>query len=275
MSSSLSPTDHLSGATSVIRPESGKQRWADYEDDDASTDISSDRDSLEPTSSIGDEALSCEDTCSVCSWEHGAQEWLLPAQQWQEQQPLQEHKEQHRQKKHQKQKKQKQEQQQQLIPTPCQHVASEQPVIANQHSAEKSEVMSSPPSKNGIKETAVMIRNMPRAFARKDVIATLNNLGFKDTFDVVFLPMTVTCSANFGYVFVNFFEMHHADELTRVLQGSRFSSTDADNCCEVTPAKDHGRSNLARHLRRYNAKHNSMPTDVFSNISDRPHDLFE
>eukprot|EP00927_Polykrikos_kofoidii_P002284 TRINITY_DN1087_c0_g1_i1.p1 TRINITY_DN1087_c0_g1~~TRINITY_DN1087_c0_g1_i1.p1 ORF type:complete len:619 (+),score=85.40 TRINITY_DN1087_c0_g1_i1:56-1858(+) len=70
--------------------------------------------------------------------------------------------------------------------------------------------------------TTLMIRNIPNRCSQSDFIAELEELGFAETFDFLYLPVDKGTLANVGYAFVNFIDAASARRCMRVFQNHRF-----------------------------------------------------
>jgi len=64
-------------------------------------------------------------------------------------------------------------------------------------------------------ETTVMVRNLPLSFTRPELEEVLNDEGFREQYNFIYLPAKLTTGAAFGYAFVNFVT---AEEATRFLK---------------------------------------------------------
>jgi len=63
----------------------------------------------------------------------------------------------------------------------------------------------------------MMVRNIPNRYAQKDFVKEFESLGFKDTFNFLYLPMDKKTHCNVGYCFVNFVNHHWAARCAEVM----------------------------------------------------------
>jgi len=73
------------------------------------------------------------------------------------------------------------------------------------------------------KITTVMIRNVPYAYTIAELEQDLQNAGFGQCFDLLYLPMKRNQGKNLGFAFVNFVLPEHVIEFKKVFQGHVFS----------------------------------------------------
>jgi len=71
--------------------------------------------------------------------------------------------------------------------------------------------------------TTIMIRNIPNRYTRKMLMDELDTLGFKDTYDFIYVPMDRNTHWNVGYAFVNFMEEESATRCMEKLTDYHFS----------------------------------------------------
>jgi hypothetical protein len=70
--------------------------------------------------------------------------------------------------------------------------------------------------------TTLMIRNIPNHYTQRQLINELDDLGFKGTFDFLYIPLDKGTMSNVGYAFVNFVEPEWADRCMTAFQNYRF-----------------------------------------------------
>lgn len=75
-------------------------------------------------------------------------------------------------------------------------------------------------------DTTMMVRNLPNEYTRARFMASLDDLGFRGSYDFVYLPIDKATHWNVGYAFVNFLDADVAERCKRELTGHRFPSTD-------------------------------------------------
>jgi len=79
-------------------------------------------------------------------------------------------------------------------------------------------------SRNGCEKiTTLMIRNLPNQYNRELFMQELDETGFKDRYDFVYLPIDNATSCNVGYAFVNFQEASDAVLCVNKFQGRQFA----------------------------------------------------
>jgi RNA recognition motif-containing protein len=66
--------------------------------------------------------------------------------------------------------------------------------------------------------TTLMIRNIPNQYAQKDFIQELDSLGFKGTYNFLYIPVDKKSAASCGYGFINFIDHHWAAKCASVFQ---------------------------------------------------------
>jgi len=70
--------------------------------------------------------------------------------------------------------------------------------------------------------TTLMIRNIPNHYTQRQLINELDDLGFKGTFDFLYIPLDKGTMSNVGYAFVNFVEPEWAERCMAAFQNYRF-----------------------------------------------------
>jgi len=143
---------------------------------------------------------------------------------------------------------------------------------------------SSPSAKEGLEQTAssfscgptvgagtdsgksqcltVMLRNVPPAFGRSDLLAFLDGNGFGRRYDFVYLPVDFTHNLGLGYALVGLVDHESARAVMQSLQGLCFPSTCGSFHCEASWSEPH--RGLAGHIERYRnspVMHPSMPDE--------------
>mmetsp|Transcript_54958 Transcript_54958/g.87043 ORF Transcript_54958/g.87043 Transcript_54958/m.87043 type:complete len:593 (+) Transcript_54958:115-1893(+) len=89
--------------------------------------------------------------------------------------------------------------------------------------------------------TTLMIRNVPSSIKQIDLMAALDEDGFKGLYDFCYMPCSFTDGAGKGYAFVNFRSVVHASRLVLNWHRSRrFGTKSADNGLNICPAAKQG-----------------------------------
>jgi hypothetical protein len=70
--------------------------------------------------------------------------------------------------------------------------------------------------------TTLMLRSMPRNFSRRKLFALLDDNGFKDRYDFLYLPLDSSTHCSVGYAFVNFLDPDSAAEFKTMMYGYTF-----------------------------------------------------
>jgi hypothetical protein len=66
--------------------------------------------------------------------------------------------------------------------------------------------------------TTLMIRNIPNYYSQKELADEIDSLGFKGTYNFLYLPMDRKTNGSVGYCFVNFVDHHWAEKCTVVCE---------------------------------------------------------
>eukprot|EP00928_Gymnodinium_smaydae_P042875 TRINITY_DN28834_c1_g4_i1.p1 TRINITY_DN28834_c1_g4~~TRINITY_DN28834_c1_g4_i1.p1 ORF type:complete len:375 (-),score=100.80 TRINITY_DN28834_c1_g4_i1:125-1183(-) len=98
--------------------------------------------------------------------------------------------------------------------------------------------------------TTMMIRNIPNAYTQTQLIAELGELGFKDSYDFLYLPMDKNTAASIGYAFVNFLDADWAERCKTELEGYRFKSQ-RRGCCKIATVSVAHLQGLEKNLAHY------------------------
>jgi len=98
--------------------------------------------------------------------------------------------------------------------------------------------------------TTLMIRNVPNQYHRQQLMQELDELGFRDKYDFVYLPIDNATKWNVGYAFVNFDHPNEAERCMSVLEGHEFfrNRHGKRRIAHVSPAHIQG---LEANLRHY------------------------
>merc|ERR1711879_476026 len=69
--------------------------------------------------------------------------------------------------------------------------------------------------------TTVQIRNLPNNYSKRQVLALIDKMGFKGSYDFFYLPYDFHRGFSLGYAFVNFISVEKALECFNVFEGFR------------------------------------------------------
>jgi len=84
--------------------------------------------------------------------------------------------------------------------------------------------------------TTVMVRNLPNRLSQNRMIEELNNLGFNDTFDFLYIPLDLGTMSNVGYAFVNFTHPVWAAKCMQMLPGASLTRKSSGKVIATSPA---------------------------------------
>mmetsp|Transcript_37703 Transcript_37703/g.87060 ORF Transcript_37703/g.87060 Transcript_37703/m.87060 type:complete len:210 (-) Transcript_37703:164-793(-) len=70
--------------------------------------------------------------------------------------------------------------------------------------------------------TSLMITNLPHNVRPKNVLEKLDETGFQDTYDFLYLPRSLVSGSNLGYGFVNFMSIEWAAEFVAAWAGQDY-----------------------------------------------------
>lgn len=102
--------------------------------------------------------------------------------------------------------------------------------------------------------TSLMIRNIPCRMLQQDFVQLLDESGFTDKYDFLYLPVAAPLqrapTSNLGYGFINFMEPQFAMEFREKFEGSRLGVSCSTKQCVVTTAHIQGLEAYLRHFRR-------------------------
>lgn len=109
--------------------------------------------------------------------------------------------------------------------------------------------------------TTVMMRNVPRCYTRDMLERLINNHGFGDKVDFLFLPRDFATGDNQGYAYVNFVDMLDGARFQDTFHGfSRWWFSWCNEVCEV--GRSQFEQGLQENIRRYRnspVMHESVP----------------
>lgn len=88
--------------------------------------------------------------------------------------------------------------------------------------------------------TTVMLRNIACLYFEEGVMQVLDELGFQDTYDLIYVPRSPTRQSNLGYAFVNFTKPEYVEECMRICDGKPFGQNGSTKICRVALARVQG-----------------------------------
>jgi hypothetical protein len=83
------------------------------------------------------------------------------------------------------------------------------------------------------KRTTAMLRNIPSAYSRADLVELLDQQGFHGSYDLVYLPADFQTELNHGYAFVNLTTTGHFERFQEHFAGFSDWKVLSDKVCEV------------------------------------------
>eukprot|EP00928_Gymnodinium_smaydae_P068961 TRINITY_DN5228_c0_g2_i1.p1 TRINITY_DN5228_c0_g2~~TRINITY_DN5228_c0_g2_i1.p1 ORF type:complete len:165 (+),score=32.89 TRINITY_DN5228_c0_g2_i1:73-567(+) len=99
--------------------------------------------------------------------------------------------------------------------------------------------------------TTYMVCNLPCRVSEERLVEALGEMGFKDSFDIVYIPKLTNRAGkvhNFGYGFVNFTSALTAATFPRVFHGYRFLEFASEKVCEVRDSHIQGKALSLYHM---------------------------
>jgi len=112
------------------------------------------------------------------------------------------------------------------------------------------------------KKTTLMLRNLPNDYTRDMLLQLLDEKGFKDRYNFVYLPMDFKRWVGLGYAFVNMVTFEDAVDVLERLNGFTEWKIQSSKVCEVKWG-DQGQG-LDAQIQRYRnspVMHSSMPDE--------------
>lgn len=82
----------------------------------------------------------------------------------------------------------------------------------------------------------VMMRNLPNKYNQQMLLDEINNAGFRDAFDFLYLPVDPETNANKGYAFINFVEPSLAWMFKNAFEGRKMERFRSHKFVSVMPA---------------------------------------
>jgi hypothetical protein len=107
---------------------------------------------------------------------------------------------------------------------------SEEPSAANERSGAPSDACG----------MMVMMCNLPNNRDAEQILAVMEKLGFKDSYDYFYLPVDRHCMCNKGYGFIHFMRVEDAYSFIKQLEGFRFERTGSSKTITACIAKRQG-----------------------------------
>lgn len=110
--------------------------------------------------------------------------------------------------------------------------------------------------------TSVMLRNLPNNYTRSKLLEMLDNEGFANQYNFVYLPIDFQTEASLGYAFVNMIDSSYVPKLQERLTGFKKWRVPSKKICEVRlcgPWPD-----LEAHIERYrnsSVMHHTVPEE--------------
>jgi len=87
-----------------------------------------------------------------------------------------------------------------------------------------------------VDKTTVMMRNLPNKYTQKMLLGEINEAGFSDSFDFVYLPVDPETNANRGYAFLNFKEPGVAWKFRQYFEDRKMNRFNSNKVVSVKPA---------------------------------------
>eukprot|EP00933_Yihiella_yeosuensis_P041074 TRINITY_DN35510_c0_g1_i1.p1 TRINITY_DN35510_c0_g1~~TRINITY_DN35510_c0_g1_i1.p1 ORF type:complete len:361 (-),score=96.96 TRINITY_DN35510_c0_g1_i1:178-1146(-) len=113
---------------------------------------------------------------------------------------------------------------------------------------EKAAASDAPPEPP-VNGSTVMLRNIPNRYTQDLLLQLLDEKGFKNKYDFVYLPMDFRNGVNLGYAFVNTLTHQEALKAIEVFHGYGGWLFDSQKVCEVSWAHPH--QGYDEHVERY------------------------
>jgi len=88
--------------------------------------------------------------------------------------------------------------------------------------------------------TTVMLRNIPNKYTQKMLMEHLDERGFKDQYDFLYLPIDFRNKCNVGYAFINFIENRSLEQFKNIFENYKLPGFNSQKVCQVTYARVQG-----------------------------------
>merc|ERR1712151_585736 len=82
--------------------------------------------------------------------------------------------------------------------------------------------------------TTAMMRNIPSAYTRANLLELLDQQGFLGSYDLLYLPVDFQTELNHGYAFINFTSTEHFERFSEHFTGFSAWMVPSDRVCEVS-----------------------------------------
>lgn len=115
---------------------------------------------------------------------------------------------------------------------------------------------------DNVDKTTVMFRNVPNDYTRSMFIAMLENEGFREKFNFVYLPIDFSSKSGFGYAFINLVCPQVAEKFRVHFDGFSRWTLPSNKVAEVTWSDPS--QGLATHVERYRnspVMHEAVPDE--------------
>jgi len=110
--------------------------------------------------------------------------------------------------------------------------------------------------------TTMMMRNIPNNFSREQLLALVDDEGFRGQYDLLYLPIDLKKKVGLGYAFVNFVKHEDAEAFAEHFRGFKNWKTQSEKVCELTWSD--ALQGLDEHVERYRdcpVMHESIPDE--------------
>ena len=97
--------------------------------------------------------------------------------------------------------------------------------------------------------TTLMIKNIPNKYNISTFLDEIN-LYFKDTYDILYLPIDFINNCNLGFAFINFVEPLHIILFYELYRGKKWKKFNSEKICELSYAKFQGKKELISHFEK-------------------------
>jgi len=100
------------------------------------------------------------------------------------------------------------------------------------------------------KRTTLMVRNIPNKYNMETFTQELIKSGFKNKYDLVYLPIDYSNGANLGFAFVNLVDSMHVLSFYEMFRGKKWKNYNSVKECELAYAKIQGKKHLINHFQK-------------------------